>query len=47
MGNLDDRVTTGDASIVRQVADGTPSQAVDVLGPTVEFVTGPGAAGDR
>ena len=43
MGNLDDRVTTGDASIVRQVADGTPSQAVDVLGPTVEFVTGPEA----
>ena len=33
--------TTGDASIVRQVADGTPGQAVDLLGPVAEFVTEP------
>jgi len=33
--------TTRDARIVRQVADGTPGQALDLLGPTVEVVTGP------
>jgi quercetin dioxygenase-like cupin family protein len=33
--------TTRNASIVRQVADGAPGQAVDLLGPVAEFVTGP------
>ena len=37
--------TTGNASIVRRVADGTPGQALDMLGPTVEFVTEPDAEG--
>ena len=33
--------TTGNARIVRQVADGTPGQALDLLGPVAEFVTEP------
>jgi quercetin dioxygenase-like cupin family protein len=33
--------TTGNASIFRRVADGTPSQALDLLGPVAEFVTEP------
>ena len=37
--------TTGNASIFRRVAEGTPNQAVDMLGPAVEFLTGPEAQG--
>src|SRR6516225_4499588 len=33
--------TTGNASIFRRVADGTPGQALDLLGPVAEFVTEP------
>ena len=33
--------TTGNASMFRRVADGTPSQALDLLGPVAEFVTEP------
>ena len=29
------------STVLRQVADGTPYRAVDVFGPTVEFVSGP------
>jgi quercetin dioxygenase-like cupin family protein len=35
--------TAGNASIFRRVAEGTSGHAVDMLGPVVDFVTGPDA----
>ncbi len=35
--------TADNGTIVRRVAEGTLGQAVDLLGPTVEFLTGPEA----
>ena len=29
------------STVLRQIADGTPSTAVDVFGPTLEFISGP------
>jgi quercetin dioxygenase-like cupin family protein len=39
------QATNGNASIFRRVAEGTPNQLLDVLGPTVEFLTQPDAQG--
>jgi quercetin dioxygenase-like cupin family protein len=36
---------TGNGSIFRRVAEGTPNQTFDILGPAVEFLTGPDAQG--
>ena len=37
--------TADNGNIVRRVAEGTPNQALDVLGPTIEFLTRPDAQG--
>jgi quercetin dioxygenase-like cupin family protein len=36
---------TGNGSIFRRVAEGTPNQALDMPGPAVEFLTGPDPQG--
>jgi quercetin dioxygenase-like cupin family protein len=36
---------TGNGSIFRRVAEGTPNQALDLLGPAVEFLTRPDVQG--
>ena len=37
--------TADNGNVFRRVAEGTPNQAVDMLGPAVEFLTGPEAQG--